>query len=91
LGRVDNTAPVGKPCRPPEDCPSSNSNALPEISFVDLRFFWLMLTKATPDVTVVRVEFENASQVFHGLWELLTCSQNMGNGVHCRDRPLVVP
>jgi hypothetical protein len=90
LGRVDNTAPVGKPCRPPADCPSSNSNALPESALL-ICGFWLMLTKAAPDVTVVRVEFENASQVLHGLWELLTCSQNMGNGVHCRDRPLVVP
>jgi len=91
LGRADNTVPAGKPCRLPVDCPSSSSNALPGSALFDLRFSGLVLTKAAPNVTVVRVKFENASQVLHGLWKLLACSQNMGNGVHRRDRPLVVP
>jgi hypothetical protein len=51
----------------------------------------LRLTKAAPDLTVVWVEFEDASQVLHGLWKFLTCPQDMRNGVHRGGRPLIVP
>lgn len=77
------------PCKLLEDCPSSDSNALSLLAG-SAATHWGALTKASPHVTVIRIKLQYASQILHRLGKLLSRSQDVRDGVHCGDRPLVV-
>lgn len=47
-------------------------------------------TKTAPDFAVVGVDFYNVPQILDGSGELLQAAQDARNGLHGRDRPVVV-
>lgn len=48
-----------------------------------------VLTETAPDVTVCGVNFQNGAQVLYSGWKSILGTQDAGNALHSRYRPLV--